>query len=57
MSSKVTEYTRYLTAMSGLSILDADQRKAQELWNCGDASGEGEVQKLNTIILYKIAYR
>jgi hypothetical protein len=38
-------------------MLDADQREAQELWHCGDASGEGEVQKLNTIMLYKITYR
>jgi len=53
MSSKVTEYTRYLTA----SILDADQRKAQELWHYGDALGGGEARKLNTIMLYKITYR
>ena len=57
MSSKVTEFTRYLTAMSGLSILDADQRKAQELWHYGDALGGGEARKLNTIMLYKITYR
>jgi hypothetical protein len=57
MSSKVTGYTRYLTAMSGLSILDADQRKAQELWHYGDALGGGEARKLNTIMLYKITYR
>jgi hypothetical protein len=34
-----------------ISILDADQRRAQELWHCGDAPGEGEGQKLNTIML------
>jgi hypothetical protein len=31
-----------------ISILDADQRKAQELWHYGDTPGEGEARKLNT---------